>query len=552
MIHKIQHALAGLVALALAVAATPHADAQITLDASFDHASLQSYSISGTGGRGGSTINLVGRDNFYTGTWLWVYFRADGVLNESPQFSLGTNYAGFDVRDLDTHTMMWSYDNENWQPFEQHNRTASNYTFRNNDAYDQDSIYVAYSIPYSYGRAADMIDRIKPSPWVQPTQSADSDLVIGQSPGGIDDLGRVQTPKDVWGFRVTDPNATGPKKKIAMISGVHAGETLGSLHMEGVINWLVSDDPRADALRQAAEFYIYPMMNPDGRHAGSNRATLANPNSDPNGDWNPAQFNLHPDNKIIGEALINDTAADVDYFIDFHSTVQGPLQTDFAFLEFGKNNQNDPFWLAYRELEPQVEQIDSTSNGWISANFADWELDAEFDMTFETMFLPNPTEAYYLDLGANIGVAFYEAFDLAPQGDFNNDGEVDADDIDLLLANLGDPAYDLTGNGVANAADVTAMIEDILATAFGDANLDRAINTSDLAILAANFNQPTTSWAQADFNGDGIVNTADLAVLAANFDNGAPLTAAAVPEPATLALAALASLATLLRRRHTA
>ena len=92
----------------------------------------------------------------------------------------------------------------------------------------------------------------------------------------------------------------------------------------------------------------------------------------------------------IGTAKPSPTerAAAPHYFIDSHSTVQGPLQTDFAFLEFGKNNQNDPFWLAYRELEPQVEQIDSTSTGWISANFADWELDAEFDMTFETMFLP--------------------------------------------------------------------------------------------------------------------------------------------------------------------
>ena len=51
-----------LAALA-ALASTPAA--AITIEAGFDHGSLESWNVSGGGGRGGSTVNLVGRDNFY-------------------------------------------------------------------------------------------------------------------------------------------------------------------------------------------------------------------------------------------------------------------------------------------------------------------------------------------------------------------------------------------------------------------------------------------------------------------------------------------------------
>ncbi|MEO0588320.1 MAG: PEP-CTERM sorting domain-containing protein, partial [Planctomycetota bacterium] len=76
---------------------------------------------------------------------------------------------------------------------------------------------------------------------------------------------------------------------------------------------------------------------------------------------------------------------------------------------------------------------------------------------------------------------------------------------------------------------------------------------SDLAILAGAFNTSVSSYGQADFNLDGAVNTSDLAILAGSFgfDGTAPVATAvaAVPEPGTLALLGLAGVATLARRR---
>ena len=59
-----------------------------------------------------------------------------------------------------------------------------------------------------------------------------------------------------------------------LVGGVHANETLGNFTLEGLVDFLVSDDLEAAQLRRYAEFYVYPMANPDGRYAGYNRSTV--------------------------------------------------------------------------------------------------------------------------------------------------------------------------------------------------------------------------------------------------------------------------------------
>ncbi len=88
----------------------------------------------------------------------------------------------------------------------------------------------------------------------------------------------------------------------------------------------------------------------------------------------------------------------------------------------------------------------------------------------------------------------------------------------------------------------------------GDAGGDNKVNAADLGDLAANWGQSGRSWTQADFGGDGQVNAADLGDLAANWGQTglAPSAAppeAPIPEPATLTLLSLVSLAALRRRR---
>ena len=81
------------------------------------------------------------------------------------------------------------------------------------------------------------------------------------------------------------------------MSGVHANETLGNFTLEGLVDFLVSDDLEAAQLRRYAEFYVYPMANPDGRFAGYNRSTVQRVNVDPNRAWNPPNY-FDPDERV--------------------------------------------------------------------------------------------------------------------------------------------------------------------------------------------------------------------------------------------------------------
>jgi hypothetical protein len=141
----------------------------------------------------------------------------------------------------------------------------------------------------------------------------------------------------------------------------------------------------------------------------------------------------------------------------------------------------------------------------------------------------------------------------AEPGDFDQDGDVDADDIDLLFANLGgvDLAYDLTGDGLVNSADVDEWVFNIvpiganIGTVYGDFNLDGAVDAGDLALLGTNFGAAGSfGWADGDATGDGVVDAGDLALLGSNFGT----VVHPVPEPVTMSLLAIGG-AALLRRR---
>ncbi len=74
-------------------------------------------------------------------------------------------------------------------------------------------------------------------------------------------------------------SSSGKKRKqrqgVVIIARQHPGETMGSWVMQGVLQFLLSNEPEAIYLRQQIVFKIVPMMNPDGVIHGHYRTSLS-------------------------------------------------------------------------------------------------------------------------------------------------------------------------------------------------------------------------------------------------------------------------------------
>jgi hypothetical protein len=125
-------------------------------------------------------------------------------------------------------------------------------------------------------------------------------------------------------------------------------------------------------------------------------------------------------------------------------------------------------------------------------------------------------------------------------GDFNDNGVLDAGDIDLLTAQsaggTNPAAYDLNSDALVNEADVGVWIKDLFNSWIGDADLDGMFTTSDLvAVLASGTYEADVDsvWTTGDFTGDGRTNSSDLVAALADggYEMGPRPAVAAVPEP---------------------
>lgn len=545
-----------LLALALLIAPMT-ARAQVTLTGNFDSGSLKSYSVSG------NTINVVGRDTYSTGgyqvgdgAWRWLYFKATGVQDQNLTFSVRGEFAGdgscCDDTSIETdhelydHEMVYSYDGENWQFFPHANNTLSTananpdndlFTFGLGTPFTQNEVHVAYALPYTYSRSTSHTQTVLASPWAEPTASGNASGVIGFAPAGTDDIGRSLPQLPLYAYRITNPatDSANPKRKAMFVTGQHASETLGVYTYEGLINWLISDDPRAAALRDQAEFYGYPTLNASGRTAGLTRAMLQWQNTDSNGYWRPGpvsgnDYNDRTEQKINGEAMRADPDATpgnaLDLFVDFHSSVPdyaitgtngqgsaspypgnaGEFRDDWGYIRSGFTGNE--WWQAFRALQPNILQEISGSgpSSLTAAGFA-WNdvygLNADMSVTFENQFAISRPISYYHDLGKNAGLAMYEAWirvDNPLAADFDEDGDVD--DWDLKAWQM--------GYGTASSADHY----------LGDADADGDVDGRDYL-----------TWQR-------------------QYGSGLLQSVITVPEPGTLAGVLILGLSALLQRRQ--
>ncbi|KAH8061179.1 hypothetical protein JL722_4480 [Aureococcus anophagefferens] len=82
------------------------------------------------------------------------------------------------------------------------------------------------------------------------------------------------------------------RRLVVLSSRVHPGESNASWVMQGILDFLTSDDARAVALRRHFVFKICPMLNPDGVIQGNYRCS--NSGTDLNRQWSAPSREAHP------------------------------------------------------------------------------------------------------------------------------------------------------------------------------------------------------------------------------------------------------------------
>jgi murein tripeptide amidase MpaA len=126
-------------------------------------------------------------------------------------------------------------------------------------------VYFAHCYPYTY---TDLCDQIKK---ICTYQNKDKirRTVLCKSLAGNDVEMLIVT-----NF-ASSPESIAMRKSIILTSRVHPGETNASYVMDGVLDYLVSDDAKAIFLRDTYVFKIIPMLNPDGVIVGNYRCSLS-------------------------------------------------------------------------------------------------------------------------------------------------------------------------------------------------------------------------------------------------------------------------------------
>ena len=117
------------------------------------------------------------------------------------------------------------------------------------------------------------------------------------------------------------------------------------------------------------------------------------------------------------------------------------------------------------------------------------------------------------------------------------------------VGHIRDTTADLTGFVLGWGNNTATNQLTIMATLWGDTDLNGAVTGDDLATLLTKYNTPG-DWSLGDFNYDGSITGADLSLLLSKYNQSIPTPAAGaavagVPEPTTLTLLATSLIALL-------
>ena len=115
----------------------------------------------------------------------------------------------------------------------------------------------------------------------------------------------------------SNQDAIAERKCIIVTSRVHPGESNTSFIIEGFLEFIVSNEREAKALRETYVFKIIPMLNPDGVIVGNYRTNLNG--LDLNRQWQNPSAKMSPEILAMKE-MVKKTleCREIHLFVDMH------------------------------------------------------------------------------------------------------------------------------------------------------------------------------------------------------------------------------------------
>jgi len=245
----------------------------------------------------------------------WFYGRLDGVLGRQVTIDLeGLDYTVYngkqgDILPYARNTVpVFSYDGELWERFVDCSFDAGARRLRIRHVFSRDTVWIAYLPPYTLTRLEAFLREIGSHPAVE----------VGRFGWSVE--GRPLYLVTVGGVDASEERI---RPVVWVIARQHAFEAGGSWACEGLVRFLLSDDPQAREARQRMVFRICPMMNPDGVALGNTRFNASG--VDLNRHWNSADPLSNDPRKApeivrLKEALAAwKTSNRLDLFVNLHN-----------------------------------------------------------------------------------------------------------------------------------------------------------------------------------------------------------------------------------------
>jgi len=276
----------------------------------------------------------------------------------------------------------YSYDRITWNRF---SGTINGSYKEFVNQYSRDSLYFCYGYPYTY---SDMINYCS---------SIQNNSYVNISNVSVSELGR-----NVKLLKITNNAYPDSGKQLIWVLGRnHAMETHSNYVVEGLINFLISNDVKAVRIRNQAIVYVVPIMDVDMTALGGTGKDQTP--VDFNRDWDsPSYWNAVNDvkNKIIQTSNQNR----LRIFLDSHDPFPGETDTSARFMCYSLHESgiksinlnnfrtyfvaNSNYFLGRQPLYPTAGQ---PSTRWVDSMFSYIDI----SISFETGWTNRPDGVFW-------------------------------------------------------------------------------------------------------------------------------------------------------------